>query len=95
MLSVSRHESRHEAARVADHDDASLWRWFCMMYDDDRIRWCRCYQGWLVSIDHKHLATEANFNSAIRIARDRYHSGCRACSTDSEHGNGLAVHRPG
>lgn len=92
MLSTSRYETRAEAARIADHDDVSLWRWFCTMYNDDRIRWYRCYQGWLVSIDNKHLATESDFDTAIRAARDRYHSGCRAGSADSEHCNPFMQH---
>jgi hypothetical protein len=84
MLSVSRDEARTEEGGIAGLDDASLWRWFCMMYGDDRIRWCHCYHGWLVSVDHLHLATESDFASAIRVARDRYHSGCRASANRKE-----------
>jgi hypothetical protein len=28
--------------------------------------------GWLVSVDHKHLATEEDFDYAIRVAKQRY-----------------------
>jgi hypothetical protein len=61
-------EVRTEAARQANRDDAQLWRWFCVAYQDGRIRWCRSSQGWLVSVDHKHLATEPDFDAAIRVA---------------------------
>lgn len=75
MLAITRDSVRSEAAKNADRDDATLWRWFSEMYEDGRIRWCRSAQGWLVSVDHRHLATEADFDAAIRIARERYLSG--------------------
>jgi hypothetical protein len=84
MLSASMCDTRTEATRVTDHDEVALWRWFCMMYDEDRIRWCRCHQNWLVSIDHTHLATESNFDTAIKTARNRFYSGRRAASADSD-----------
>jgi hypothetical protein len=65
------------AAKTANEDDASLWRWFSMLYDDGRIRWCKSAHGWLVSVDHKHLSTEPDFDMAIRVARDRFFSGAR------------------
>ncbi|BFG75587.1 hypothetical protein PTKU46_36200 [Paraburkholderia terrae] len=72
MLAITRDTVRSEAAKLADREDATLWRWFSELYEDGRIRWCRSAQGWLVSVDHRHLATEAEFDAAIRIARERY-----------------------
>lgn len=72
---------RSEAAQTANEVDAALWRWFSAAYEEGRIRWCQSGQGWLVSVDHKHLATERDFDTAIRMARERYLSGCRARST--------------
>lgn len=72
MLAVTRDNVRSEAAKLADKEDATLWRWFSELYEDGRIRWCRSAQGWLVSVDHRHLATERDFDAAIRAARDRY-----------------------
>ncbi|GJH25427.1 hypothetical protein [Caballeronia novacaledonica] len=66
---------RSDAAKLADKEDATLWRWFSELYDEGRIRWCRSAQGWLVSVDHKHLATEPDFDTAIRVSRERYYSG--------------------
>jgi hypothetical protein len=66
---------RKQAAMHADKDDASLWRWFSALYEEGRIRWCRSALGWLVSVDHKHLATEQDFDTAIRISRERFYSG--------------------
>jgi hypothetical protein len=62
---------RERAANVANAEDASLWRWFCELFEEGRLRWCHSANGWLVSIDHKHLSTEENFDDAIRIARMR------------------------
>jgi hypothetical protein len=59
------------AATEANADDADLWRWFSALYDDGRIRWCKSARGWLVSVDHKHLSTEDDFDSAIRAAREQ------------------------
>jgi hypothetical protein len=64
--------ARSEAAARADKDDARLWRWFSELYEGGRIRWCRSSQGWLVSVDHRHLATDKDFDTAIRISRERY-----------------------
>jgi hypothetical protein len=75
MVAVTRDNIRSEAAKLADREDATLWRWFSEMYEDRRIRWCRAAQGWLVSVDHRHLATEADFDAAIRIARERHFTG--------------------
>jgi len=74
---VTQHRIREDAVRWTDKDDATLWRWFSLMYDEGRIRWCRSSDGWLVTVDQKHLATEEDFDTAIRLANSRYHSGCR------------------
>lgn len=68
---------RHDAAMQANQEDAELWRWFAAVYEEGRIRWCRSHSGWLVSVDHKHLATEPDFDTAIRLARVRYNVGER------------------
>lgn len=65
-------QTRSEAARIANEEDAALWRWFCVLYEEGRIRWCHSARGWLVSVDHKHLATNMDFDGAIRSAQ-RYH----------------------
>lgn len=76
-MSVSFDTVRTRAAKHADKEDASLWRWFSELYEEGRIRWCRSPQGWLVSVDHKHLATESDFDAAIRKSRERYFCGRR------------------
>jgi hypothetical protein len=63
---------RTDAAIQANRDDAHSWRWFCVAYQDGRIRWCRSSQGWLVSVDHRHVATDADFDAAIRMAHARH-----------------------
>ncbi|SPB17228.1 hypothetical protein NOV72_04433 [Caballeronia novacaledonica] len=75
MLAIIQDKVRSEAAKLADKEDATLWRWFSELYDEGRIRWCRSAHGWLVSVDHKHLATEPDFDTAIRVSRARYYSG--------------------
>ncbi|SEJ85191.1 hypothetical protein SAMN05192539_1020116 [Paraburkholderia diazotrophica] len=67
-------ELRAAAARCADREDAGLWRWFCLMYEDRRLRWCPSARGWLVTVDHRHLATENDFDAAIRRAREVFES---------------------
>ncbi|SAK91684.1 hypothetical protein AWB75_06458 [Caballeronia catudaia] len=69
--------ARTQAANRANQEDADLWRWFCLAYQEGRIRWCKSSQGWLVSVDHKHLATEQDFDVAIRQARSRLMAGKR------------------
>jgi hypothetical protein len=75
MLAITRDDIRNAAAKNADREDATLWRWFSDLYEDGRIRWCRSARGWLVSVDHKHLATDPDFDTAIRVSRERYLSG--------------------
>jgi hypothetical protein len=71
------HAARENAAKTANAEDASVWRWFCDLYEEGRVRWCRAAEGWLVSVDHRHLSTEANFYDAIRLARERSTAGKR------------------
>jgi hypothetical protein len=68
---------RLNAAHAANVEDADLWRWFCAFFEEGRLRWCKSAAGWLISVDHKHLATENNFYDAIRIAKDRFNYGTR------------------
>ncbi|MDR5827725.1 hypothetical protein P9250_07555 [Caballeronia sp. LP006] len=63
-------ETRALAAACANADDASLWRWFSALMDSGKIRWCLASEGWLVSVNHRHVATAASFDEAIRIAKD-------------------------
>jgi len=74
---------REKAANAANAEDAALWRWFCALFEDGRLRWCKSASGWLVSIDHKHLSTEASFYEAIRVAIDRFKAG-------GQHGRGAS-----
>jgi hypothetical protein len=75
VTSLQKHQADsaiHErAANAANNEDANLWRWFCLLFEEGRIRWCRSPSGWLVSIDHKHLATEESFDEAIRKAKQK------------------------
>ncbi|MDC6132752.1 hypothetical protein PPH41_33900, partial [Burkholderia gladioli] len=48
---------------------ADLWRWFSLLVDERRIRWCQAGGQWLVSVDHRHVATEESFDRAVREAR--------------------------
>ncbi|KXU93000.1 hypothetical protein CR51_29895 [Caballeronia megalochromosomata] len=64
-------ETRALAAACANAEDASLWRWFSAMLDGGQIRWCRAAEGWLVSVNHRHVATAASFDEAIRTASAR------------------------
>jgi len=64
--------TRRDAANFANAEDAALWRWFCVFFEEGRLRWCRSASGWLVSVDHKHLSTNHDFYDAIRVARDRF-----------------------
>ncbi|TCW78761.1 hypothetical protein C5O80_31205 [Burkholderia sp. SRS-46] len=65
---------RSEAAKIANEEDAELWRWFCGLYEDRRIRWCHSGRGWLVTVDHRHVATEFDFDAAMRSAHRRHAS---------------------
>lgn len=68
----SRHDVlRGDAANQANRADAEVWRWFCCAYEERRIRWCYSAGLWYVSVDNRHLSTEADFDAAIRVARDK------------------------
>lgn len=62
---------RLQGAATANAEDASLWRWFSLMVQDSRIRWCLARETWLVSVDHRHVATETSFDDAMRAAKAR------------------------
>lgn len=62
---------RQSAANAANADDADIWRWFAGLIEERRIRWCLADGRWLVSVDHRHVATDQNFDHAIRTARRR------------------------
>jgi hypothetical protein len=53
--------ARKEAAACANAEDAAVWRWFSNLYDQGLIRWCKTNRGWLISVDHRHVATTATF----------------------------------
>jgi hypothetical protein len=61
---------RSAAAQAANAADAKVWRWFSTMMEERRIRWCLAGCEWLVSVDHRHVATDACFDNAIRTAMD-------------------------
>ncbi|MGT2475112.1 hypothetical protein [Paraburkholderia terrae] len=63
---------RLQGLAVANTEDATLWRWFSLMLQDTRIRWRHAHGNWLVSIDHRHVATEATFDEAMRAAKARF-----------------------
>ena len=63
--------ARNEAAGHANAEDAALWRWFSGLCDERRIRWCESERGWLVTLDHRHLATAETFDNAIRVAKSK------------------------
>jgi len=63
--------ARLQGLAIANAEDASLWRWFSLMLQDARIRWCVAHGNWLVSVNHRHVATEASFDEAIRAAKAR------------------------
>lgn len=84
-LTLCYQPERDRAANEANADDAALWRWFCELFEEGRLRWCRSANGWLVSVDHKHLSTEDNFYDAIRVARSRGKGGPASHLGKDEH----------
>jgi len=62
-------QQRVLAAAIANADDAALWRWFSSLVEERRLRWCCSAGSWLVSVDHRHVATELAFDLAIRRAK--------------------------
>lgn len=77
MSSIGNESEKGRAVGLSNEEEASLWRWFCLFYEEGRIRWMRSAHGWLVSVEHMHLSTEKDFDTAIRTARDRFYSGSR------------------
>jgi hypothetical protein len=63
-------QTRINAARAANDEDAEVWRWFSSLLEERRIRWCISGETWFVSVDHRHVATERSFDTAIRVAKD-------------------------
>ncbi|MDI9675690.1 hypothetical protein [Burkholderia cenocepacia] len=63
---------RLQAAVLANRQDAEVWRWFCRMYEEGRLMWRVSGIHWFVSVDQKHLATDSDFDGAIRSARQRH-----------------------
>jgi hypothetical protein len=62
-------QARRHAAMQANAQGGDLWRWFSLLMEERRIRWCDANGCWLVSVDHRHVATETSFDRAIREAR--------------------------
>ena len=60
---------RHEAAFVASAEDASLWRWSTAFFEDRRIRWRLSRSGYVITVDRRHVATNEDFDKAIRGAK--------------------------
>jgi hypothetical protein len=69
--SINLQTVRQHAADTANAEDASLWRWFSALLEERRIRWCVANSNWLVSVDHRHLATSPSFDCAVREAKLR------------------------
>jgi hypothetical protein len=69
----SLHEKSDRAVGAADANaqDADLWRWFALLVQDRRLRWCQAQDQWFVSVDNRHVATESSFDQAIRSAKAR------------------------
>jgi hypothetical protein len=70
LLDLAKH-IRQSAANAANAEDADIWRWFGCLVEERRIRWCFADGSWLVSVDHRHVATDETFDHAIRTARRR------------------------
>lgn len=62
-------KTRQDAAHEANAVDADVWRWFSGLVDETRVRWCRANGLWLVTVDHRHIATNASFDAAMREAK--------------------------
>ncbi|WP_227789673.1 MULTISPECIES: hypothetical protein [Burkholderia] len=86
--------ARARARENANAEDAALWRWFAALLDERRIRWCHSGRGWLVSVDHRHVATGTQFDQAMRIAKENVESsGSRRIDAASKSdGSGRKIH---
>ena len=62
---------RESSANAANAEDADVWRWFAGLVEERPIRWCLAGGRWLVSVDHRHVATDGNFDHAIGAAKQR------------------------
>jgi hypothetical protein len=69
MIANSMQLARFRASEAANAEDAEIWRWFSLLVDERRVRWCYSAGNWLVSVDHRHVATENSFDVAIRSAK--------------------------
>lgn len=62
-------QTRLDAAAAANAEDASIWRWFCALLEERRVRWRYAFGQWVVSVDRVRVAAESNFHDAIRAAK--------------------------
>lgn len=89
------HVVRQDAAAAANAEDAAIWRWFSVMFEERRIRWRDSHSGWLVTIDHRQVAGEATFDQAIRAAKVNLESRCvttrTATATGARANSGVSV----
>lgn len=81
---------RTAAAQAANTEDADIWRWFAILVDERRIRWCCAHGKWLVSVDHRHVSTETTFDDAVRSAKLAVPDVYPAGRTSRKYRNGLA-----
>ncbi|WP_460904259.1 hypothetical protein [Paraburkholderia jirisanensis] len=61
---------RLEAAAAANTEDAAIWRWFSALMEERRVRWRYMFDRWVINVDRVHVATEPNFDDAIRAAKE-------------------------
>ncbi|RKT13951.1 hypothetical protein B0G69_7168 [Paraburkholderia sp. RAU2J] len=71
VSSLKEKTDRAFGAADANAQDADLWRWFTLLVQDRRLRWCQAQDRWFVSVDNRHVATESSFDQAIRSAKAR------------------------
>ncbi|AXF25101.1 hypothetical protein CUJ89_20375 [Burkholderia pyrrocinia] len=86
--------ARAAARDSANAEDAALWRWFAALLDERRIRWCHSGRGWLVSVDHRHVATGTQFDQAMRMAKENVDGGGsgRIETPSKSTGSGRRIH---
>lgn len=70
-MSISIESPRVEAANKANRADAEVWRWFCCMYEENRLSWLFSSGKWSVRVDDRPVASDFDFDSAVRAARAR------------------------
>ncbi|NHV25877.1 hypothetical protein HAV18_06405 [Burkholderia sp. D-99] len=76
--------ARTAARESANAEDAALWRWFAALLEERRIRWCQSGRGWLISVDHRHVATSTQFDQAMRIAKENVEEGSARAHPDGD-----------